>query len=320
MIGTRRATALGPARLIGCADVDSQRAEALSRKFSGAVAFADWRSAVDRKDVDVVIVATPNAHLAAIAEAAATAGKHVLVEKPGARCVMELDGIQNAAKASGVLVRIGFNHRYHPSVRKALAMVSTGEAGPLMYVRARYGHGGRLGYEREWRANPVQAGGGELLDQGVHLIDLARLLLGDFAEVVGFVQTYFWAMPVEDNAFLLLKTADGRLASLHASCTEWKNLFSFEIFGRKAKLSIEGLGGSYGTERLSLYKMLPEMGPPETTIWEFPRGDDSWSVEFSEFLDDIRRGRPSAAGLQDARATLEVVERVYQQCGRTFQQ
>jgi predicted dehydrogenase len=118
-------------------------------------------------------------------------------------------------------------------------------------------------------------------------------------------------MPVDDNAFVTLRTRDQQCAFLHVSCTEWKNLFSFEIYGRDAKLHVEGLGGSYGTERLTLYKMKPEMGPPEETVWEFPGPDESWAVEFAEFLEDIRLSRPPAAGLADAQAALAVVDKVY---------
>ena len=166
-----------------------------------------------------------------------------------------------------------------------------------MFIRARYGHGGRIGYDKEWRADPAISGGGELIDQGVHLIDLARWFLGDFSEVSGFATTYFWQMPVDDNGFLLLKTPKKQVAFLHASCTEWKNLFSMEIYGKTGKLVIEGLGGSYGVERLHLYKMLPEMGPPETTVWEYPMADNSWQIEFSEFLTDIQQKRPSNPGI-----------------------
>jgi predicted dehydrogenase len=122
-------------------------------------------------------------------------------------------------------------------------------------------------------------------------------------------------MPVDDNAFLLLRTRRDQAAFLHVSCTEWKNLFSLEIYGRSGKLHVEGLGGSYGVERLAFYRMLPEMGPPETTIWEYPRGDESWALEFGEFLEDIRLGRSPAAGLADARAALSIVEEVYRNSG-----
>ena len=149
------------------------------------------------------------------------------------------------------------------------------------------------------------------MDQGVHLIDLARWFLGEFTGVCGHAATYFWDMPVDDNAFLLLRTAAGQTAFLHASWTEWKNLFSFEICGRDGKLEITGLGGSYGMERLAWYRMLPEMGPPETQIWEYPMADRSWEREFAEFLDDIRLGRQPSPGIADAQAVLRVVERVY---------
>jgi predicted dehydrogenase len=151
-----------------------------------------------------------------------------------------------------------------------------------------------------------------LIDQGPHLIDLARWFLNaEFPHVEGMAHTYFWDMPVDDNAFMLLRTADDKAAFLHVSCTEWKNLFSMEIYGRIGKLEISGLGGSYGIERLCWYKMLPEMGPPETMCWEFPMADDSWEQETSEFLDDIRLGRAPAAGLKDAAAALRVIDRIY---------
>ena len=123
---------------------------------------------------------------------------------------------------------------------------------------------------------------------------------------------------MDDNGFMLLKTSKLQTAFLHVSCTEWKNLFSLEIYGRNAKLHIEGLGGSYGVEKLTFYKMLPEMGPPDTTIWEYPRGDNSWAIEFSEFLDDIRLKRTPSANLYDARAALTVVEKIYKDSGYDY--
>jgi predicted dehydrogenase len=229
--------------------------------------------------------------------------------------VPEIDTVIDAAARCSQLVRVGFNHRYHPALLKARALFESGALGPLMFVRGRYGHGGRIGYDKEWRADPAVAGGGELIDQGVHLIDLSRWFLGDFTTVSGFARTYFWQMPVDDNAFLLLRTPVDQAAFLHVSCTEWKNLFSLEIYGKEGKLHVEGLGGSYGVERLSFYKMLPEMGPPETTIWEYPRGDRSWALEFEEFIEDIRLSRQPVASLVDARAALAIVEEIQRQSG-----
>lgn len=315
LIGQKRAKALAGAKLIACADLSLTRAEALARTVPGASADQDWRATVRRPDVDIVVIATTNESLASIALGAIEAGKHVLVEKPGARTVAELDEVIAAADRHRRLVRVGFNHRYHPALQKARELIDAGSLRDLMFVRGRYGHGGRVGYDREWRADPQLSGGGELIDQGVHLIDLARWFLGDFPTVSGFAHTYFWQMPVDDNAFLTLRTAREQTAFLHVSCTEWKNLFSLEIYGRDAKLHIDGLGGSYGVEKLTFYRMLPEMGPPDTTTWEFPRGDQSWALEFAEFLDDIRLDRTPSAGLADARAALAVVEDIYRQSG-----
>jgi predicted dehydrogenase len=216
-----------------------------------------------------------------------------------------------AVKPAGTRVRISYNHRFHPALQKARALVDEGFLGPLMFLRGRYGHGGRPGYDREWRSDPRLSGGGELIDQGVHLIDLAGWFLGDLTSVAGHVATYFWDMAVDDNAFLSLRTAGGQTAWLQASCTEWKNLFSLEIYGRNAKIAIDGLGGSYGTERIALYRMLPGMGPPETTTWEFPQGDESWKRELEAFVEDIRSGRDPSPGLADGIRVLEIVESIY---------
>jgi predicted dehydrogenase len=314
-IGNKRAGALAGCRLVACADIVRERAVEFAQKRSSVEAMPQWRSAVERPDVDIVIVATTHDALAEVTHAAVQAGKHVLVEKPAARNVAEIDPVIASALEKGVLVRVGFNHRYHPSFIKAREIMASGELGKLMFVRARYGHGGRIGYDKEWRAVKELSGGGELIDQGVHLIDLARTFLGDFNEVLGFAHTYFWDMPVEDNGFMLLKTPGKQVAFLHASWTEWKNTFSFEIYGRNGKLEISGLGGSYGIERLACYKMLPQMGPPETVIWEYPLPDNSWAVEFAEFIEDIRLGRQPAAGLKDARAALEIVGKIYKESG-----
>ena len=223
----------------------------------------------------------------------------------------QIDDLIELSHEHGVQVRVGYNHRFHPGLLKTRELIDAGAIGPLMFLRGRYGHGGRLGYDREWRADPNLSGGGELIDQGMHLIDLAGWFLGDFPRVEGHVATYYWDMPVDDNAFLSLGTASGQTAWLHVSCSEWKNLFSFEIYGRTGKLHIEGLGGSYGIERLTYYKMLPEMGPPETTTWKYPREDDSWNLEMEAFLEDIRLERTPVPGLKEARVAIKVVEKIY---------
>ncbi|HTX65950.1 MAG TPA: Gfo/Idh/MocA family oxidoreductase [Opitutaceae bacterium] len=315
LIGRKRVAALGTARLRYACDLDAARAAALAGTAEGCQAITDYTVALRDPAVDAVIVSTLNAALAPVSLAAVRAGKHVLVEKPGALNAAQLREVQAAARAAGVRVRLGYNHRFHPSLRKARELADAGALGPLMFLRGRYGHGGRKGYDREWRADPRQSGGGELIDQGVHLIDLAGWFLGEFPVRAGHCATYFWDMKVDDNAFLSLRTAAGQTAWLHVSCTEWKNLFSLEIYGRDAKLALDGLGGSYGVERLTYYRMLPQMGPPETTVWDYPHPDDSWALETRAFVEDIQLGREPAPGLNEGIRTLEIVEEVYRQSG-----
>ena len=315
LIGQKRANALGPhGKLVACADLDPQKAQNLAIKFN-AKSMRDWRELLFLPEVDLVIISTLHDSLAAITLAAIEAGKHVLVEKPAARSDKELEPVMEAAKNRGVLVRVGFNHRYHPALQRAKKMISSGELGELMFIRARYGHGGRPGYDKEWRSNPTLSGGGELIDQGPHLIDLSRWFLGEFTEIDGFAHTYYWDMPVDDNGFMILKTASKQVAFLHASCTEWKNLFSMEIYGKQGKLDISGLGGSYGVEKLTHYQMLPEMGPPETTSWEFPMGDNSWILEMDDFYEDIRLNRQPSASLNDAYKALAIIRTIYKESG-----
>lgn len=311
LIGQKRANALGEHQLVAVADVDLARAEKLAQQKPNTVAFADWRKLIDHSDIDCVVVATSHNHLPTIALAAVEAGKHILLEKPAARNSKELEPVMAAVERRKVVAHVGFNHRYHPAFQQAREIFLSGVMGPLMFIRARYGHGGRIGYDREWRADPAVSGGGELLDQGVHLIDLSRWFLGDFVRAEGFTPTYFWDMPVEDNAFLMLRTEREQVAWLHATWTEWKNTFSFEIYGQTGKLQIDGLGGSYGVERLTYYQMSPELGPPATTAWEYPGEDRSWHREFEAFIGAVEGKREAETTLRDAHAALEIVGKVY---------
>ena len=317
LIGNKRAGTIPPGALKIVCDLDSAKASALVTKYGGH-GTTQTSDVFRHPDVDVVLVSAANASLAPLTRLALENGKHVLVEKPGAVNSNQLSEIESATAGSNALLRIGYNHRFHPAFRKAYELVREADLGDLMFIRARYGHGGRIGYDREWRADPALSGGGELIDQGVHLIDLAASFMGEFTTIDGHAATYFWDMPVEDNAFVTLRTAAGQTAWLQVSCTEWKNLFSFEIYFKRAKLHIEGLGGSYGMERLYYYKMLPEMGPPETIIYEYPRPEDSWALELNEFLEDIRLNRIPNPGLKEGKRTLEIVERIYQKSGYSF--
>ena len=306
--GEKRAKSLVGAgcKLVACGDIDSEKAAHFSIIHGPGVKAKSWEIAIQQPEVEMVIVSTPIDSLATVACAALELGRHVLIEKPAGNNSAAIAKIMEAEKASNRKVRVGFNLRYHRAFRKASEVLS--EILPIMYVRGRYGHGGRSGYEKEWR---MKAGAGELIDQGVHLIDLAQAFVGPFdARVRGEIMTCFWPGDANDNAFLTLRTKDAKLAFLHASYTEWKNLFDFEVVGRGGKLEISGLGGSYGTERLTLYKMLPEMGPPDTTIWEYPMAEDSLEYELSEFVKDIEGNRIPLPGLAEAAEVMRVVESV----------
>ena len=316
LIGKKRLAGLpaGSKLAVAC-DTNLSRAEELVTLAGAGRAITDFKMAVADPQVDAVIVATINSALAEVAAAAIRAEKHVIVEKPAGISVKQIDELIALAGQHGVCVRVGFNHRFHPAFQKAREIFASGMMGELMFIRARYGHGGRIGYDKEWRADPQLSGGGELIDQGIHLIDLAGWFLGEFKTVDGHAATYFWNMPVDDNAFLSLRTAKNQTAWLQVSCTEWKNLFSFEIYGRHTKLHIEGLGGSYGVEKLFHYQMKPEMGIPDTQVYEFAGPDESWRSEMIEFEKHIQLNRPPDAGLAEARAALQIVETVYEKSG-----
>jgi predicted dehydrogenase len=316
LIGKKRLAGLpaGSKLAVAC-DTNPSRAEELVKLAGYGRATTSFQEAVSDPAVDAVIVAVINNALAPVTAAAIRAGKHVLVEKPAAITLKEVEELIALETEHRVCVRVGFNHRYHRAFQKAREIFHSGVMGELMFIRGRYGHGGRIGYDKEWRADPKLSGGGELIDQGVHLIDLASWFMGDFATIEGHAATYFWDMPVDDNAFMSLRTAKGQTAWLQVSCTEWKNMFSFEIYGRHTKLIIEGLGGSYGMEKLYHYQMKPEMGIPDTTVHEYPGPDESWRVEMTEFENDVKLKRTPEAGLAAARVAMQVVEKIYSNSG-----
>ncbi|MGA2030574.1 MAG: Gfo/Idh/MocA family oxidoreductase, partial [Verrucomicrobiota bacterium] len=296
-IGARRAEVLSRAagaRLVAVADVNAGRAEILARAH-GSRAYAEPEAVFGARDVQAVIVATPHQWLAPVTKAALEAGKHVLCEKPLARTPEEAAGLVAAATQSKRALKTGFNHRYHPAIAEAHRLAREGRIGRLLVMRCRYGHGGRAGYEHEWRADR-NSGGGELLDQGVHALDLFRWFGGEFTEVSAMISSAYWPIDVEDNAFCVLRSPEGVVASLHASWTQWRNLFSFEVFGDRGYLEIEGLGGSYGPERLVIGERRTSGAPLEQKI-EFLGEDTSWAAEWAEFSSAIREARaPVSSG------------------------
>ena len=211
LIGQKRADAAMASNhqvAIVC-DLVAARAAALAAR-AKAISSTRWQDVI-AADIDAVIIATTHDQLATLALAAVEAGKHVLVEKPAGRRAREVAPVVAAAERLRRIVKVGFNHRFHPAFLKARELVDSSALGPLLYIRGRYGHGGRLDYDKEWRCVPELSGGGELIDQGSHLIDLARWFLGDLRLEYAATPTYFWNIPVDDNCFLALKSKAGAM-------------------------------------------------------------------------------------------------------------
>jgi predicted dehydrogenase len=312
LIGRKRADALDGDELVGCYDVAPEPAAALAADFD-AVACATldelWALAPD-----VVVVAVTHDRLAELGVAALEHGAHVLVEKPAGVSVAQIDALAAVARAADRRVKVGFNHRFHPGIHRAITEARSGVHGDVMFVRGRYGHGGRLGMDAEWRADVQRSGGGEIVDQGMHLLDLTHWLLGPLPLHSALVRTQFWDTAVDDNAALILgerAVRDAPWAMLHVSWTEWKNLFSLEIYCRTAKLHVEGLVRSYGPQTLKIYKMKPELGPPDVEELGWPDEDESWLAEWRHFRAAIANDEPVLGGLEDARFAWETIDAAY---------
>jgi len=293
--------------LVAIVGTDEASREALAAQF-GCESSADWRSTIERDDIDAVIVTTPPYVHAEISIAALESGKHVLCEKPLSRTLAEAQAMLAAAERSKRVLKCGFNHRHHPAILEAHRRFEQGDFGRPISGRCRYGICGRPGYEHEWRADPARAAGGQYAEQGVHAIDLFRWFLGDLAEVSCMTAIgYFTEQPLEDNGMAIFRSTAGALAMLHASLTQWENLFSFEILGDEGYFSVEGLGATYGTEKLYLGKR-DFTAPFQDHVIQYRGGDSSWQSEWTEFKSAIAEGREPIGngrdGLEAVRAAL----------------
>jgi predicted dehydrogenase len=314
-IGAKRAEALSPRDVLtGCCDVDPAAADAFAARH-GCVACTTPEQLLALAP-EVVVIATVHDQLAPLVESSLAAGAHVLVEKPAGVSVAQVEHLIACQHAAGRLVKVGFNHRFHAGIARAVEEVHSGRHGELLHVRARYGHGGRPGYDREWRVRPRCSGGGELVDQGMHLLDLSNWLAGPLPVHSALLRTQFWDAEVEDNAALLLGDGGSRRdpwALLHVSWTEWKNLFSLEVYCTTAKLQVDGLVRSYGAQRLRIYRMGPALGPPALEQIDYADEDRSWAAEWEHLAGAIvtMDGRPLLGDLQSARDAWEQVEAAY---------
>ena len=316
LIGRKRAKALSENdKLVSCCDVNEEVGKKFAEDF-GCDFFTDYKEAISKSESDVIIVSVINKFMRDIVLEALQNNKHILVEKPLGRNFDEAEEMvsfyQSKLKENPNLkFKVGFNHRFHPAIWEAKRYVDNGEIGEIFSIRARYGHGGRKGMEKEWRASKDLCGGGELLDQGVHVIDLIGWFAGNVKSVFGISKTKFWDMEVEDNAYVILELVNGVTAQFSVSWTNWKNIFSFEIFGNLGYLAINGLGGSYGIESLEIGKKRDEGGRPFVTIKEYPPEDISWQKEWAEFVSAIEERREVIGSYNDGLDANKVIDLIY---------
>lgn len=298
-------------KVVAVADLDYAKAVELARGLD-AEATTDWVTAVTQSSVEAVVVCTPTKFHAQAIVAALASGKHVLCEKPLGRTVEEAAKADAAARTAGCILKTGFNYRFMNHVRKAKELIDCGGIGATYFMRARYGHGGRPGYEKEWCTDADLSGGGVLLEQGIHLFDLARFLLDDPVSICAQTNRFFWRFPaVEDNAFCMMKFAGGQFAQIHVSWTQWLNVFDLEIFGHDGFLRLEGRDGHYGPQKLTWGQRQPDHSRPNLQVFDFPPQDDSWDLEWQDFISTIRRRDQSTKSGQDGLRAQALIECAY---------
>lgn len=270
--------------------------------------------------VDVVVIATSNDMLQELVVAGLNKGKHVFCEKPPGRNVAELQEMINAEKTNPQLkLMFGFNHRHHESVIHTKSLIDSGKYGNVLWLRGRYGKSCDEKFFSNWRAQKKLAGGGIFLDQGIHMLDLFLMLCDDFEEVKSFVSNLYWKLDIEDNVFAIFKNKKGQVASLHSTMTQWRHLFSLEIFLERGYITINGLktsSNTYGDEEITI--ALNRSDPP-AAMWTDEENilfhiDSSWKREFDIFFSSIRNNQPIPVGnTRDALKLMKLVEQVYSQ-------
>jgi len=299
------------ARVAWVGDVDANRGQSLAA-LSSASSATGWREVVAKPEVDVVVVSTPTKFHAEIAIEALRHGKHVLCEKPLARTAEEAWEVVAAARHANRVLKTGFNYRQMDHVRKARELLANQAIGPVHFLRCRYGHGGKPHYEQDWCTDGELSGGGVLQEQGIHMVDLARVLLGEPVRVCAETRRYFWNFrDTEDNCFCLLETAEGQLASLHVSWTQWKNILEVEVFGRDGYLRLEGRDGHYGPQRLTWGKRQPDHGRPIEEVFTFGPSPTSWDREWREFVELLHHGSDSFEAAWQGWRTQALVDLAY---------
>lgn len=268
------------------------------------------------EELDVLFVCLPNYLAPEVTIAGLEKGMHVFCEKPPGRDLADIARvIASEKKHPAQKLMYGFNHRYHDSVSEALRIIKSKELGDVINLRGVYGKSKIISFESDWRTKRALAGGGILLDQGIHMVDMLRLFAGDFEEVHSFVSNDYWNHDVEDNAYALMRTKKGVVAMLHSSATQWRHSFRLEIALTKGAILLSGIlsgSKSYGAEKITVvYAAEHDGGDPKEQTTRYNK-DHSWSDEIEEFAASIQEDRPVRSGSSyDAFKTMELVYKVY---------
>lgn len=273
---------------------------------------------LEAERLDALFVCLTNDVAADVTCAGLEKGLHVFCEKPPGRDVADIERVIACEKAHpGLKLKYGFNHRYHDSVREALALTASGELGRVLNMRGVYGKSQFISYGQhsDWRTQREVAGGGILLDQGIHMVDLMRLFGGEFHDVRAIVSNDFWKHDIEDNAYALMRSDQGVVAMLHSTATQWRHRFNLEITLEKGALILSGIlsgSKSYGAETLTVvWAGEDDQGDPMERTTRYNR-DPSWEDEIAEFADAVLRGGAIQAGSSDdALETMRLVYRIY---------
>ena len=270
------------------------------------------------QELDILIICLTNEIAPEVAIAGLRAGLHVFCEKPPGRNVEDIKRvIQFESQNPSLKLMYGFNHRYHESVQDALKLVQNGKLGKIINIRGLYGKAKLITFNQsDWRTKREIAGGGVLLDQGIHMVDLMRLFGGNFTEVHSFVSNSHWGYDVEDNAYALMKTKDGVVGVLNSSATQWRHRFNLDINLEYGSLILGGIISgtkSYGAETLTIVEADPDndKGNPKEKITRYNR-DPSWDEEIFVFVDAILNKKQIQSGSsEEALKTMQLVYKIY---------
>lgn len=288
----------------------------------GVAFFSDYQSLLDDMQLDIVFVCLPNYLSPTVTVAGLNKGCHVFCEKPPGRTVEDIVEVREAEQAHPELkLKYGFNHRYHDSVKKAKEIIDKSFFGEIINFRGVYGKSSIVPVKNEWRSLEKYAGGGILLDQGIHMLDLFRYFCGDFEEVKSFVSNKFWNHDVEDNAYAILRDSKGRVGMIHSSATQWQHRFRLEITFEKGYIELSGIlsgSKSYGQEKLVIIprQIASNVGSLEKQEINYLE-DNSWNEEIIEFVDLIINDKPVVTGNSlDALMVMKLVYKIYAADGK----